>query len=196
MSARFTSATNDAPSSSERPKVKPAASVEHANRLFPLVVKHSIGTPDFFAKPTPARRSAGTDRKYSDHRFSGEHQPRKRAAAHKRRVNVRGRDLGFVTEAQDRVRSEVPIRPGYVVLWGRSVRNLSAASQRLAVAVPVALGLIFILWYMAFGELKATLLIYLNLPFAPAAWFRSPCGECPFRSALRSGSLRCSESRS
>jgi len=34
------------------------------------------------------------------------------------------------------------------------------------VAVPVALGLIFVLLYMAFGEVKASLLIFLNVPFA------------------------------
>lgn len=53
-----------------------------------------------------------------------------------------------------------------VLQWGGQFENLSAASERLAVAVPVALGLIFILLYMAFGQLKPALLIYLNVPFA------------------------------
>ncbi len=82
-------------------------------------------------------------------------------------ANVRGRDLAsFVSDAQARVRAEVPMPPGYVVTWGGQFENLSAASERLAVAVPVALGLIFILLYMAFGQLKPALLIYLNVPFA------------------------------
>ncbi|HEX2878271.1 MAG TPA: efflux RND transporter permease subunit, partial [Polyangiaceae bacterium] len=82
-------------------------------------------------------------------------------------ANVRGRDLAsFVSEAQTRVQSEVPMPPGYVVRWGGQFENLSAASERLAVAVPLALGLILILLYMAFGELKPALLIYLNVPFA------------------------------
>ena len=38
--------------------------------------------------------------------------------------------------------------------------------ERLGVAVPAAFALIFILLFMAFGELKPTLLIYLNVPFA------------------------------
>lgn len=82
-------------------------------------------------------------------------------------ANVRGRDLAsFVGEAQRRVRDQVQMPPGYVVQWGGQFENLSAASERLAVAVPIALGLIFILLYMAFGQLKPALLIYLNVPFA------------------------------
>ncbi|MCC7540083.1 MAG: efflux RND transporter permease subunit [Deltaproteobacteria bacterium] len=82
-------------------------------------------------------------------------------------VNVRGRDLaGFVGEAQEHVRREVPMPPGYVVHWGGQFENLAAATERLAVAVPLALGLILVLLYMAFGELKASLLIFLNVPFA------------------------------
>lgn len=82
-------------------------------------------------------------------------------------ANVRGRDLAsFVGEARDRVRQAVPMPPGYVVQWGGQFENLSAASERLAAAVPLALGLIFILLYMAFGQLKPALLIYLNVPFA------------------------------
>ncbi|MDO9020912.1 MAG: CusA/CzcA family heavy metal efflux RND transporter [Deltaproteobacteria bacterium] len=82
-------------------------------------------------------------------------------------VNVRGRDLaGFVREAQARVRAQVHLPPGYVLHWGGQFENLAAASERLAFAVPLALGLIFILLYMAFGEMKTALLIYLNVPFA------------------------------
>jgi cobalt-zinc-cadmium resistance protein CzcA len=82
-------------------------------------------------------------------------------------VNVRGRDLaGFVREAQARVRAQVDLPPGYVLRWGGQFENLAAASERLAFAVPLALGLIFVLLYMAFGEMKTALLIYLNVPFA------------------------------
>jgi cobalt-zinc-cadmium resistance protein CzcA len=81
-------------------------------------------------------------------------------------VNVRGRDLaGFVAEAQAAVRA-VDLPPGYVVRWGGQFENLAAAAERLGVAVPAALALIFVLLFMAFGELKPSLLIYLNVPFA------------------------------
>jgi len=82
-------------------------------------------------------------------------------------TNVRGRDLaGFVAEAQQRIADEVELPPGTVMKWGGQFENLQAATERLAVAVPLALALIFVLLYMAFGELKTSLLIYLNVPFA------------------------------
>jgi cobalt-zinc-cadmium resistance protein CzcA len=82
-------------------------------------------------------------------------------------VNVRGRDLAsFVTDAQAQIQSQVQLPPGYVLRWGGQFENLRAATERLAIAVPLALGLIFLLLYMAFGQLKPSLLIYLNVPFA------------------------------
>lgn len=82
-------------------------------------------------------------------------------------ANVRGRDLAsFVAEAKQEVHDQVQLPPGYVMQWGGQFKNLSDASQRLAVAVPFALALIFILLYVAFGQLKPALLIYLNVPFA------------------------------
>jgi cobalt-zinc-cadmium resistance protein CzcA len=82
-------------------------------------------------------------------------------------ANVRGRDLAsFVSEAQSRISAQVKMPPGYVLHWGGQFENLSAAAGRLALAVPLALGLIFLLLYMAFGQVKPALLIYLNVPFA------------------------------
>jgi cobalt-zinc-cadmium resistance protein CzcA len=82
-------------------------------------------------------------------------------------VNVRGRDLAsFVGEAQQRVEAARVLPPGYVLRWGGQFENLRAATERLAITVPLVLGLIFVLLYMAFGALKPALLIYLNVPFA------------------------------
>jgi cobalt-zinc-cadmium resistance protein CzcA len=82
-------------------------------------------------------------------------------------VNLRGRDLvSWVAEAQQLIGKEVSTPTGYRVEWGGQFENLSAASKRLAVAVPMALALIFVILYLAFGELKLSLMIYLNVPFA------------------------------
>ncbi len=93
-----------------------------------------------------------------------------RESAQRRRViqlNVRGRDLaGFVAEAQERVRQEAALPPGYVVTWGGRFKNLEAATERLAFAVPAALLLIFLLLYVAFGSARPALIIYLNVPVA------------------------------
>jgi len=82
-------------------------------------------------------------------------------------VNVRGRDLaGFVAEAQAAVAKEVALPPGWVLEWGGQFENLQAASQRLVVLLPLALGVIFVLLYSAFASGRLALLIYLNVPLA------------------------------
>jgi len=92
--------------------------------------------------------------------------------------NVRGRDLaGFVADAQKTVASQVKLPPGYSLSWGGQFQNLQRATQRLMIAVPVALFLIFSLLYITFNSVKLTLLIYLNVPIAAtggifALWFR------------------------
>lgn len=92
--------------------------------------------------------------------------------------NVRGRDLGgFVAEAQQAVRDQVRLPPGYFLEWGGQFQNLQRATQRLMIAVPVALFLIFSLLYVTFQSVRLTLLIYLNVPMAAtggilALWLR------------------------
>jgi heavy metal efflux system protein len=92
--------------------------------------------------------------------------------------NVRGRDLaGFVAEAQQVVERDVKLPEGYTLRWGGQFENLQKATQRLAIAVPVALFLIFALLYMTFNSVKLAMLIYLNVPIAATGgvlflWFR------------------------
>ncbi len=82
-------------------------------------------------------------------------------------VNVRGRDLaGFVEEAQQRIAGGVKMPPGYIARWGGQFENLQAATDRLMIAVPAALLLIFLLLFMTYGAARPALLVYLNVPFA------------------------------
>lgn len=82
-------------------------------------------------------------------------------------ANVRGRDLAsFVAEAQEAVAARVELPAGWTLAWGGQFENLEAASQRLALLVPLALGLIFILLYTTFGSARLAALIYLNVPLA------------------------------
>lgn len=100
----------------------------------------------------------------------------------KRRIvatcNVRGRDLGsFVADAQDKINAGVKIPPGYWVAWGGQFEQLQSAAKRLQIVVPVALLLIFILLFTAFGTVKDALLIFTGVPLAltggiVALWLR------------------------
>jgi heavy metal efflux system protein len=82
-------------------------------------------------------------------------------------MNVRGRDIGsFVADAQRVLAAEVLLPPGYYVTWAGQFENLQRASERLAVVVPVALFLIFILLFDAFGSVRQALIVYTGVPFA------------------------------
>ncbi|MGD8607639.1 MAG: CusA/CzcA family heavy metal efflux RND transporter [Myxococcales bacterium] len=82
-------------------------------------------------------------------------------------ANVRGRDLGsFVADAQKAVDAQVELPPGWTIEWGGQFENLQAASKRLAVLIPLALLLIFVLLYSTFNSTRLAALIYLNVPMA------------------------------
>ncbi len=82
-------------------------------------------------------------------------------------ANVRGRDLvGFVEEARALVAERVELPPGYSLQWGGQFENQQRAATRLAIVVPVAIGLIFLLLFSTFRSLKQAGLILLNIPFA------------------------------
>ena len=82
-------------------------------------------------------------------------------------LNVRGRDLGgFVAEAQQKVAASVKLPTGYTLKWGGQFENQQRAMKRLAVIVPITIGLIYLLLFSSFGSLKQAGLIILNVPFA------------------------------
>jgi heavy metal efflux system protein len=82
-------------------------------------------------------------------------------------VNVRDRDIGsFVAEARRRVSERVQVPAGYSIEWGGKFEQLESASGRLAIAVPVALLLIFVLLYFNFSAAVPAALIFLNIPLA------------------------------
>ena len=82
-------------------------------------------------------------------------------------ANVRGRDLAsFVAEAREAVDARVELPPGWTTTWGGQFENLRSAARRLAVLVPLALLLIFVLLYSTFGSGRLAVLIFLNVPLA------------------------------
>jgi cobalt-zinc-cadmium resistance protein CzcA len=82
-------------------------------------------------------------------------------------ANVRGRDLGsFVMQAQRAIEEQVRLPAGYWIAWGGQFEHLISASQRLWVVVPLALVLIFLLLFTAFGAFKNALLVFTGVPLA------------------------------
>lgn len=89
----------------------------------------------------------------------------------KRRIvigfNVRGRDVqSIVNELQQKTDAQIKFPPGYYVTYGGAFENLNAAIQRLMIAVPISLLLIFIFLYFAFHSIKQGLLIYSAIPLS------------------------------
>jgi len=81
--------------------------------------------------------------------------------------NVHGRDLvGFVDEARQAVAKSVQLPAGYRMAWGGEFENQQRAAARLAVVVPVALVLIFLLLFATFHSVRQALLVLTNIPFA------------------------------
>ncbi|MEO6290145.1 MAG: efflux RND transporter permease subunit, partial [Ginsengibacter sp.] len=72
----------------------------------------------------------------------------------------------IVSELQGKVNEQLKFPAGYYVTYGGAFENLRAAKQRLMIAVPVSLVLIFLLLYFAFNSIRQGLLIYSAIPLS------------------------------
>lgn len=82
-------------------------------------------------------------------------------------MDVRGRDVdGFVKEANEVIKTQVDMPPGYWIEWGGAFENQQRALQRLSIIVPLTIFFIFVLLYTAFNSIKYATLIIANVPFA------------------------------
>jgi cobalt-zinc-cadmium resistance protein CzcA len=82
-------------------------------------------------------------------------------------VNVRGRDLeSVVKDVQEIIGRDIKLPIGYTVDYGGQFENLRTAKDRLMIAVPIALLLIFVLLYFAFNSVKEALIIYSAIPMS------------------------------
>jgi cobalt-zinc-cadmium resistance protein CzcA len=82
-------------------------------------------------------------------------------------MDVKGRDVdSFVKEADVLLKQQVLLPTGYYVQWGGAFENQQRALARLALIVPLTIGLIFMLLYTAFNSVRHASLIIANVPFA------------------------------
>mgnify|MGYP002062609720 CR=1 FL=1 len=87
-------------------------------------------------------------------------------------VDIRDVDLGsYVTEAQQAVRENVALPPGYSITWSGQYEYMLRAQERLSQVVPLTLVIIFILLYLAFRRTGEALLVMASLPFALVGGF-------------------------
>ncbi|MAM87198.1 MAG: CusA/CzcA family heavy metal efflux RND transporter [unclassified Hahellaceae] len=82
-------------------------------------------------------------------------------------ANVQGRDMGsVVADIRQAVAEQVDLPTGYSIDIGGQFENQQRAQKRLALVVPVSLGLIALLLYFAFGSVGQAMLILVNVPLA------------------------------
>jgi cobalt-zinc-cadmium resistance protein CzcA len=89
----------------------------------------------------------------------------------KRRIvvtaNVRDRDLGsFVSDLQETIAEKITLPTGYWIEYGGTFEKMLSAKNRLMIVVPIALLLIFMLLFMAFGSISSALMVFSGIPFA------------------------------
>ncbi len=84
------------------------------------------------------------------------------------KLNLRGTDLtAFLNKAQSKIESAVHYdHEKYSIKWGGQFENQNRAYARLKVIVPLALAIMFLLLYGAFGRLRQAGLILSIVPLA------------------------------
>lgn len=89
-------------------------------------------------------------------------------------VDIQDRDLGgFVKDAKAMLDKELQLPAGYSLAWSGQFEYFERASKRLSYVVPMTLGIIFIMLFLAFKRITPAILILGSLPFAlvGAVWF-------------------------
>jgi cobalt-zinc-cadmium resistance protein CzcA len=84
------------------------------------------------------------------------------------KLDLRDRDLaGFVAEAQSRIEQNSKYDHHlYEVVWGGAFENQERAQARLAIIVPAALVVIFLILFFGFGEMRYAIMILIVVPLA------------------------------
>jgi cobalt-zinc-cadmium resistance protein CzcA len=82
-------------------------------------------------------------------------------------ADVEGRDMvGFVDEIRRGIEAKIQLPTGYYVTFGGQFENQQRAANRLALVVPIAIALIFLMLFVTFRSVPQASLIIMNIPFA------------------------------
>ncbi|WP_312345826.1 efflux RND transporter permease subunit [Chryseobacterium binzhouense] len=82
------------------------------------------------------------------------------------KFSIRDRDLGgTIADAQKEV-SKINLPEGYKIGWTGQFENQQRATKRLTQVVPISILGIFFLLFILFGNMKDSLLVLANVPFA------------------------------
>ncbi len=87
-------------------------------------------------------------------------------------VDLTGIDVGtYVKAARRAVQEQVHLPPGYSLVWSGQYEYMVRAQKRLAIVVPMALIIIFLLLYFNFKSIGESLIVLLSVPFSLTGGF-------------------------
>jgi Cu(I)/Ag(I) efflux system membrane protein CusA/SilA len=89
-------------------------------------------------------------------------------------VDLGDRDPGsYVKEAQEVVRSQVALPPGYAIIWSGQYEAMERVNKRLMLVLPITGFLILMLLYLNTRSATKTMIVVLAVPFSAigAIWF-------------------------
>jgi Cu(I)/Ag(I) efflux system membrane protein CusA/SilA len=82
-------------------------------------------------------------------------------------VDLEGRDVGgYVDDAKAAVAASVKLPPGYTLKWTGQYELLERVRARLALILPLTIGLVFMILYLNFRGVIQSLIVMLGVPFA------------------------------
>lgn len=81
-------------------------------------------------------------------------------------VDITERDLGsFVADAQAAVNEHIELPSGYSLRWAGQYEYMARAQEKLALVMPITLGVIVLLLYLNFRRFSEVAMILMTLPF-------------------------------
>jgi Cu(I)/Ag(I) efflux system membrane protein CusA/SilA len=82
-------------------------------------------------------------------------------------VDIRGVDVGtYVKDAQEAVRKNVKLPPGYSLMWSGQFEYMQRAEKRMMVVIPLTLFIVFLIIYLNTRSLTKTAIVLLAVPLS------------------------------
>lgn len=88
-------------------------------------------------------------------------------------IDTSKRDIGgYVADAKKVLRDKVQLPTGYQLIWSGQFESMERVKARLAIVIPITIGLIFMLLYFNTRSVAKTVIILLAVPFSAvgAVW--------------------------
>ncbi len=82
-------------------------------------------------------------------------------------VDLKGVDVGsYVNRAKGVLSREVPLPPGYSMIWSGQYEYMEKARKTLNIILPLTLIIVFVLLYLHFNSVTESFIVMLGLPFS------------------------------